>query len=173
MAESWKMNYDIAENHWIEKDKESVHMDPGELKGRIEQFIGDHSTCALATASGDFVRCTPIEYNYVDGVFYMFSEGGLKFRALRDNKHVSLAIYKPYGGFNKLKSLQVMGVADIVEPFSEEYMKMLEHKKIPVDAIKKMPQPMNLIKIMSESYEYLDSDLKKEGFGIRQHLDME
>ena len=34
-------------------------------------------------------------------------------------------------------------------------------------------QLMNLIKITSESYEYLDSDLKKDGFGIRQHLDME
>ena len=66
-----------------------------------------------------------------------------------------------------------MGVADIVEPFSEEYMKMLDHKKIPVDAIKKMPQPMNLIKIRPESYDYLDSDLKKDGFGIRQHFDME
>lgn len=173
MAESWKMDYDIAENHWIEKDRDSVHMDPGELKGRIERFISEYNTCALATASGDFVRCTPIEYSFVDGFFYLFSEGGLKFRALRDNKHVGFAIYEPYGGFNKLKSLQVMGVADIVEPFSEEYMKMLDHKKIPVDAIKKMPQPMNLIRIRPENYDYLDSDLKKDGFGIRQHLDME
>ena len=105
--------------------------------------------------------------------FYLFSEGGLKFRALRDNKHVGFAIYEPYDGFNKLKSLQVMGVADMVEPFSEVYMMMLDYKKIPVDAIKKMPQPMNLIKIMPESYDYLDSDLKKDGVGIRQHLDME
>ena len=52
-------------------------------------------------------------------------------------------------------------------------MKMLDHKKIPVDAIKKMPQPMNLIKITPRSYDYLDSDLKKDGVGIRQHLDME
>ena len=173
MVDSWKMDYDLAENHWLEKDKESVHMAPDELRERIERFIGEHNTCALATASGDFVRCTPIEYNYIDGVFYLFSEGGLKFRALRDNKNVGFAIYEPYDGFNKLKSLQVMGVADMVEPFSEVYMMMLDYKKIPVDAIKKMPQPMNLIKIMPESYDYLDSDLKKDGVGIRQHLDME
>ena len=172
MAEAWTMDYDIAENHWIEKDKESVHMDQVELKERIERFVGEHNTCALATASGDFVRCTPIEYTYVDEVFYLFSEGGLKFRALRDNNHVGLAIYEPYGGFSQLRSLQVMGLADMIEPFSEEYIKMLDHKKIPVDAIKKKPQPMNLIRISPESYDYLDSDLKKEGFGIRQHLDV-
>ncbi len=48
---------------------------------------------------------------------------------------------------------------------------MLEYKKIPVEAIRKMPQPMNLIKITPESFDYLDSDLKKEGFNIRQHYE--
>jgi hypothetical protein len=48
----------------------------------------------------------------------------------------------------------------------------MEHKKIPVEAMKKLPMPMNLIKIMPESYDLLDSDLKKDGFGNRQHLDV-
>jgi hypothetical protein len=30
---------------------------------------------------------------------------------------------------------------------------------------------MNLIKIVPESFDYLDSDLKKDGFGSRQHLE--
>ena len=89
----------------------------------------------------------------------------------KDNKNVSFAIYEPYGGFGQLKSLQVMGVASLIEPFSDEYLKILEHKKIPVEAMKKLPQPMNLIKIYPESYDYLDSDLKKEGYGSRQYLD--
>ncbi len=52
------------------------------------------------------------------------------------------------------------------------YLKIMEHKKIPVEAMKKLPMPMNLIKIMPESYDLLDSDLKKDGFGNRQHLDV-
>ena len=40
------------------------------------------------------------------------------------------------------------------------------------EAMKKLPMPMNLIKIMPDSYDLLDSDLKKDGFGNRQHLDL-
>ena len=53
-------------------------------------FIQEHKVCALATGSGEYVRCTPIEYNFVDGAFYLFSEGGMKFKGLKDNKNVCL-----------------------------------------------------------------------------------
>ncbi len=168
----WEMDYESAANHWLEKDKESVHMDAVALKERIENFIAGHNTCALATASADMVRNTPIEYNFVDGDFYFFSEGGLKFKGLKENKNVGLAIYEPYGGFANLKSLQVEGIVNMVEPFSEEYLKIMEHKKIPVEAMKKLPQPMNLIKVVVKSFDYLESDFKKEGYGSRQHLEV-
>ncbi len=164
------MDYDEAATYWIQKDRDSIRMDEELLKNRIEQFITAHNTCALATACDGFVRCTPIEYNYIGGFFYLFSEGGLKFKALKENKQVALAIYEPYGGFGKLKGLQVTGSAEIVEPFSGEYLKLLEHKKIPLEAMKKLPQPMHLIKIIPSGYDYLDSDLKKEGVSIRQHI---
>ena len=164
------MDYDTDSGYWINKDKDSVHIEQNALKDKIEQFIKSHNTCALATGCNDFVRCTPIEYNYVCGFFYLFSEGGLKFKALKENRHVAFAVYEPYGGFANLKSLQVTGMAEIVEPFCDEYLKLLEHKKIPVEAMKKLPQPMHLIKIIPTEYDYLDSDLKKDGFAARQHL---
>jgi hypothetical protein len=55
----WEMDYDQAAAVWINKDKESVHMEKADLKTKIDDFIKAHNTCALATASGDFVRCTP------------------------------------------------------------------------------------------------------------------
>ena len=168
----WEMDYDAAASHWEKKDADSVHMESAALKEKIEAFIGAHNTCALATASRDCVRNTPIEYNYVDGNFYFFSEGGLKFRGLKENKNVGIAIFEPYGGFGQLKSLQVQGVASMVVPFSDEYLKLMEHKKIPVEAMKKLPQAMNLIKVVPTSYDYLDSDLKNNGFGSRQHMDV-
>jgi len=61
-------DYDSAASHLIERDKDSVHMETADLKEKIESFIGAHNTCALATASADMVRNTPIEYNY-DGCF--------------------------------------------------------------------------------------------------------
>ncbi len=96
------------------------------------------------------MRCTPIEYNFVDNHFYFFSEGGLKFRGLKKNKHVGMAIYEPYNGFGNLKSLQIEGMANLVEPFSEECLKVMEYKKIPETAMRNLPQPMALIKVVPE-----------------------
>jgi hypothetical protein len=64
------------------------------------------------------------------------------------------------------------GEAVMVEPFSDEYLMLMEHKKIPVEAMKKLPQAMHLIKVVPTTYDYLDSDLKKDGFGSRQHLEV-
>ena len=51
-------------------------------------------------------------------------------------------------------------------------MKLMEHKKIPMEAMKKLPHPMNLIKVVPESFDYLDSDLKKEDLSSRQHYEV-
>ena len=101
-----------------------------------------------------------------------FTEGGLKFKALKDNKNVSIAIFDAYDGFGNLKGLQVQGKVWMIEPFSDEYLKILEYKKIPVKAIRKMPDAMNLIKVVPKSFDYLDSDLKQENVDIRQHLEL-
>ncbi|MEE3392056.1 MAG: pyridoxamine 5'-phosphate oxidase family protein [Lachnospiraceae bacterium] len=170
--EKYEFDYDAAAEYWVKKDALAIPMDPKDLKVKIRAFLEAHNTCALATAADNMVRCTPIEYNYVDGYFYLFSEGGLKFKGLKVNKNVGLAIYETYAGFGKLKSLQVTGKACMVPPFSDEYLKLLDYKKIPVEAIRKLPQPMNLIRIIPETYDYLDSDLKNDGFGSRQHLDV-
>ena len=98
----------------------------------------------------------------------MFSEGGEKFLGLEQNKNVCLAIFDKYARFAKLKGMQVQGVAEIVEPFSEEYLKAAEFKKIPIEMLKKLPEVMNLIKIVPERIDFLNSDFKKDGYGSRQ-----
>ncbi len=148
-------------------------MEPDVLKQRITGFIRRHNTCALAVAAGDFVRCTPVEYNYTEGSFYLFSEGGLKFKALKENKNVCLAIYEEYQGFGKLDGLQVTGTAEIVEPWSEEYFKILAFRKIPEAAMRQLPEPMNLIKIVPTVMDFLCSELKTEGYGSRQSMAVE
>ena len=61
----------------------------------------------------------------------------------------------------------------MIEPFSEEYNKLLDYKKIPIEGMKKLSKAMNLIKVVPKSFDLLDSDLKKEGVDSRQHLDVE
>ena len=159
-------------NYWVNKDKTSTHMEPEKLLKHIENFIKEHNTCALATSANDIVRCTPIEYNYIDGNFYLLSEGGRKFRGLYTNENVSLAIYESYQGFGELAGMQIMGKTQIIEPFSDEYNKVLEYKKIPRTAIEKMPYPMTLIKVIPTEIDFLNSKFKEEGCDSRQHLNL-
>ena len=160
--------YVKAAKHWKAIDAASVKMPREELLAAIEAYAMANDTCALATGSGDQIRNTPIEYQYHDRAFWMFSEGGEKFVGLEKNKNVCLAVFDKYAGFAKLKGLQIQGRAEIVEPFSEEYVKAAEYRKIPIEMMKKLPEPMNLIKVVPERMDLVDSDLKKDGYGIRQ-----
>ena len=96
-----------AADYW--KNKKQNAMPEEKLKKTVLEYISSNNTCALATGTGDYVRCTPIEYSYHDGKFWMFSEGGEKFIGLEKNENVCLAIYDKYEGTGNLKSIQIMG----------------------------------------------------------------
>ena len=161
-------DYVRAAAYW--KDKEQIKIPEEELKQAVKKYIDENNTCALATGAGDFIRCTPIEYSYHDGKFWMFSEGGEKFIGLEKNKNVCLAIYDKYNGFGSLRSLQVMGTAEMIEPFSDVYKAHAEYKKIPISALEKLESPMNLICVTPVQIEVLFSEFKKEGYSSRQTL---
>ena len=164
------MDYRKATSYWEEKEAHAVKMEHGALLQEMEKFILAHNTCALATGCGDFVRCTPIEYSYKDGFFWLLTEGGLKFRALEGNKNVSLAIFDGYTGFSQLGGMQIAGTAELVEPWSAEYLELFEFKKLSVENMKKLPVTLHLIKITPRCIDFLSSEFKKSGFDSRQQL---
>ena len=57
-----------------------------------------------------------------------------------------------------------------LRPFSEEYLKLLQYKHIPKEMIRKMPEPIHLIKITPVEAEFLDTDFKKDGYNARQKV---
>lgn len=162
-----------AANYWEKKDTDSVKADPVKLQAMMEDYIQSNNTCALATGAGNYVRCTPIEYSYHDGCFWMFSEGGKKFIGLGENPNVCLAIYDKYEGFGKLHGIQVMGKAELVEPFSERYVAHVKFKKLSLEFLKKLSSPMHLICVHPERMDCLFSDFKELGCGTRQTLVLE
>lgn len=101
----------------------------------------------------------------------MFSEGGEKFIGLEKNENVCLAIYDKYDGFGSLKSIQVMGRAELVEPFSDIYNAHAQFKKIPPGALKKLEAPMNLICVTPIRIDALFSEFKNNGYSSRQTLE--
>lgn len=161
--------FEKTADYW--KNKGITAMPKEELKKAVEEYIAANNTCALATGTGDYVRCTPIEYSYHNDKFWMFSEGGEKFIGLEKNENVCLAIFDKYDGFGRLKSIQVMGKAELIEPFSDKYNEHAKIKKIPIEALKKMESPLNLICVTPAKMDVLFSDFKKEGYSSRQILE--
>ena len=164
--------YKQAADFWKEKEKNDM---PAEkLLPVVEEYLTAGSVCALATGSGGYVRCTPLEYSYHDGKFRIFTEGGEKFIGLEKNKNVSLAVFDKNPAFGELKSVQVMGRAKIIEPMSGEYVAHAEYKKIPIAALKKLADeghPMHLLCITPTRMDVLFSALKKQGYDSRQTID--
>lgn len=165
-------DFDYAEAFWRHRDAESAAMPRAELEGAIEDFLKSHTTLALATAVNDFVRCTPLEYTYDQGVLWIMSEGGLKFRALRTNRNVCAAIFEPFGS-GALQGMQVTGRIEFVDAWSGEYNSFLELKGINSDLIRGMERPMPLLKLVPTEIDFLNAGFKKQGYGPRQHLDNE
>lgn len=163
------MDFEKAQNYWVEKDAADKHMSPEEVKKEIDAFSSSHNTLALATGYGDYVRCTPVEYTYYKDSYWIMSEGGKKFIGLEKNRNVAFAVFDPYEGFGKINGMQVEGTAELIEPFSEEYNAFLALKKIPVEAIKKLPEPMPMIRIVPKDTDLLESALKEKGYSSRQH----
>mgnify|MGYP003814220045 CR=1 FL=1 len=162
--------YRRAAEHWKIRGANGQAMDRERLLAAAEDYIRANNTCALATGAGTFVRCTPIEYAYHDGCFWMFTEGGEKFLALERNRNVCLAIFDRYDGFGNLKGMQVSGAAELIEPFSEAYLAAAAFKKLPQEALRKLPEPLQLIRVTPAKLEFLNSDFKKAGFSSRQTL---
>lgn len=164
------MDYEKASRFWTDRAAQSQAAP--DAKEKLTAFIAARQVCALATGAGDWVRCTPIEYTWLDGAFYLFSEGGLKFKGLADNPNISLAIFDSGSqvSFGQLHSVQISGRAQIIEPFSMEYNRLLAHKHIPEKTIRAMADPMHLIKVSPLEADYLDTDFKEAGYDARQHV---
>lgn len=163
--------YQEAANYWNRKDATDVKINSDELMRIAEDYILTNNTCALATGSGSFVRCTPIEYTYYHRAFWMFSEGGQKFIALENNQNVSLSIFDKFEGFGKLKGMQVTGIAKMIEPFSKEYNMIAEYKKLPIEGLKKLPHPLYLIQIVPTRIDFLNSEFKGKGCASREFIE--
>ena len=163
--------FDQAAVYWTDKEDTERLMPAGELAAAIDTFLSAHNTCALATGSGVFVRCTPLEYAWRADAIWIFSEGGLKFRGLKGNDKVSVAVFEPYDGFGKLASAQVTGTAELIDASDPSFAEAAAAKGIPDAALEKVADRLHLIKIVPSRIDLLCSDLKDRGYDARQHLE--
>ena len=165
-----EVGYQIAK-----KLREPVNrMDEAELMAEVGNFIENHTVLVMATGTDDFVRATPLEYIYRNGVFYVITEGGLKFRSILENGNASVTIFDPFdGSFENVRSLQIFGKTESVKPQTQEYREILATKGITEDASGRMDVSLFVLRIMPLTIEFLNSDFKARGYDMRQLADTE
>ncbi len=161
---------DIAVELTLKFQVPEKHMPRDALREKIEVFIESHHTLALATGKDDWVRCTPLEYIYLNGMFYVITEGGLKWKGLWQNENISASIYDEYHTMANLKGMQMTGKASYVEIMSDEYQQVLLKSQLPLKKIDALSISLYLIRITPVKYEILNSDFKKDGFDVKQVL---
>lgn len=167
------MDYIKASEYWKNKVKSVAPDDV--ILSTVNSILSGFRHCTLATASDGEVDSTPVHYIYMDECIYIFSEGGDKFRHLMKNKNVSISVFNHDGDFGNIHSVQVYGIASIVEELSAEYMKAVDNSvyKLNAEYLKKraeMGEAIHLIKIVPNKYKVTDSNFKKDGFDINQVL---
>lgn len=160
--------YEQALTFWERKDTAEKKMAPDELYKWIGGFLSSHKVLALAAGTDSFIRCTPLEYSWHDEALWIFTEGGLKLRAIRGNKNVAAAVFETNTSFGSLKSIQIEGTVEIVELYSDEYQKAAAFLKIPIETLQNLPEPMWLLKIVPSEITCLNSDFRENDFGSRQ-----
>ena len=103
---------------------------------------------------------------------WVLTEGGLKFAALRDNSHVSAAVYEPYTGFDSMKGIQITGTAQVAEPGSGEFEEYQIHRKEKEGAGAMIPQGLYLLVIHPEKMEGVFGEFLEMGYSARQTVEM-
>lgn len=145
-------------------------MDKEKLFSEIENFVKAHNTLSLATAAGEYLRNTPLEYLYIDGQFFIITEGGNKFRGILENGRFCATIFDGYTKVGSTKGLQITGEAQIVPVGSKEYLDTMAARKITAEQLKQLPITMFIIKLVPMKYEMLNSEFKKDGYDVHQSM---
>ncbi len=142
-----------------------------QLERAIDDFIIEHNTLCLATADEGYVRCTPLEYIFLEHRLYIITEGGNKFRGIFGNGQISAAIFDPYVSTEDVRGLQIMGNAELVADDSVEYFTVLEQKEITADSLAAMPVKLFVVRITPYSYEFTDSAFVRDGYDAKQIME--
>lgn len=166
-----RADFTKAAEFWTERETERKKMPKDKILEKFEDFLGNKHVCALGTGYDDFVRCTPLEYSYKDGMVYIVTEGGFKFRGLSENKRVSMAVFDQDPDFGNLRSVQVYGYADVYDNSESEFADGIDKIGYKMEAFENLKHPMYMLKIKPIDADMLFSCFKEEGYDAKQHIE--
>lgn len=132
------------------------HLSKQELEEEIIDYLNKKHPCSLATCGRDGIpRVSVVDY-FNDGLrLYIMSEGGQKFKNLKENNQVAVGIGTSTQALRSVRGVNIRGVADVFSDDTPEFAKGLELFKPMLDEIEQLtgkppqlpPGVMRLIRV--------------------------
>lgn len=125
-----------------------------ELEQEIIDYLEKNHPCSLATCGKDGLpRISVVDYINDGLIIYIFSEGGQKFKNLRENKHVAVGIGTSARSALSVRGLNLWGIADVFTEESEEFahgVKLFSRifKNLQQESGKTIEFPKNLMRLI-------------------------
>ncbi|MCD1294936.1 hypothetical protein CUJ83_07990 [Methanocella sp. CWC-04] len=145
-----------------------------ELEDLIIDFMGTQGMCVLSTCSDNMPRASAVEFFPHGTTVYILTEGGKKIENIVKNPSVSVAIHTQFTGWETIKGIQITGTAEIggcgSSIFNEGIEAYIDRRGIEHANV---PDFMKVLKVTPKRIEYLDTTLKKKGYGVRHVLEYE
>ncbi|MCX5887537.1 MAG: pyridoxamine 5'-phosphate oxidase family protein [Proteobacteria bacterium] len=140
----------ILEQAFSKMKIERKHLSKEELEKEIIDYLGKKQACSLATCGKDGVpRISVVDYVNDGLTIYVFSEGGNKFKNLKENNKVAIGIGTSAQTFRSVRGMNLWGIAEVFTEDTPEFahgMKLFSH--IIKDMEKEMGTPIEIPKGM-------------------------
>jgi nitroimidazol reductase NimA-like FMN-containing flavoprotein (pyridoxamine 5'-phosphate oxidase superfamily) len=125
---------------------ERKHLSKNDLEKEIIDYLSKKHPCSLATCGKDGVpRISVVDYVNEGLTIYIFSEGGEKFRNLKENNKVAIGIGTSVQTFRSVRGVNIWGIAEVFTEDRQEFtqgMKLFSH--IIKDMEKEMGKPIEI-----------------------------
>jgi len=110
---------------------ERKHLSRQELEKEIVDYLNKKQACSFATCGRDSEpRISVVDYVNEGLTIYIFSEGGDKFRSIKENNKVAIGIATSAQTFRSVRGVNIWGIAEVFTEDTPEFahgMKLFSH----------------------------------------------
>ncbi|MCX5896490.1 MAG: pyridoxamine 5'-phosphate oxidase family protein [Proteobacteria bacterium] len=112
----------MIEHYYKKINMERKHLSKQELEQEIIDYLGKKHPCSLATCGKDGApRITVVDYINDGLTLYIISEGGEKFKNLRENNRVAIGIGTSARTTQSVRGVNIWGIAEVFTDDTPEF----------------------------------------------------
>ena len=142
---------------------ERKHLSKKELEQEIIDYLSKKHPCSLATCGKDGTpRISVVDYINDGLTIYIMSEGGMKFKNIRENNKVAIGIGTSTQTLRSVRGVNIWGIAEVFTDDTPEFAKGLQLFRPFIEDIEKLkgkpiqipPGVMRLIRVTPTKVVY-------------------